>query len=94
MDQQFKRDGNNIFTTVTISFVQAILGCKAEVKALTKSIMLKIPAGTQPETKMRLKNQGLSVNGKAGDLFVTIKVDIPKTVSEKQIELLNQWDEK
>ena len=93
MDQQFKRDGNNIFTIVTITFVQAITGCKAEVKTLTKPVMLTIPAGTQPETKMRLKNLGLSVNGKAGDLFVTIKVDIPKSISEKQKELLKQWNE-
>ena len=92
MDQQFKRDGNNIFTTVIISFVEAINGCKVPVKTLTNSIMLSIPAGTQPETKMRLKNQGLSVTGKAGDLFVTIKVEIPQNITEKQKQLLEQWD--
>ena len=51
MDQQFKRDGNNIFTIVTITFVEAITGCKAEVKTLTKPVMLTIPAGTQPRQK-------------------------------------------
>ncbi len=93
MKQQYKRDGNNIFTDVTISFVDAIQGCKIPLKTLTKSIMLAVPSGTQPETIMRLKNQGLSVSGKSGDLFVTIKVEIPKGISEKQRELLKQWDE-
>lgn len=93
MSQQYKREGNNIFTTVTITFVDAIQGCKVPLKTLTKSIMLAIPSGTQPETIMRLKNQGLSVNGKSGDLFVTVKVDIPKDITEKQKQLLKQWDE-
>ncbi len=92
MNQQFKRDGNNIFTSITISFVEAILGCKKEIKALTKSFKLSVPAGTQPDTVMRLKNQGLSIDGKSGDLFVTIKIQIPNDISEKQKELLTKWD--
>ncbi len=92
MSQQFKRDGTNIFTTVTISFVDAINGCKMPLKTLTKSIMLTIPSGTQPETQMRLKNQGLTVDKKSGDLYVTVKVNIPQNISEKQKELLSQWD--
>jgi len=91
LKQQYKRDGNNIFTDVSISFVDATLGCKIPLKTLTKSIMLEVPSGTQPDTIMRLKNQGLSVIGKTGDLFVTIKVEIPKNISEKQRELLKQW---
>ena len=93
MSQQYKRDGNNIFTSVTISFVDAVLGCKIPLKTLTKSIMLAVPSGTQPETVMRLKKQGLSVDGKSGDLFVTVKVEIPNDITEKQKQILKQWDE-
>ena len=92
MDQQFKRDGNNIFTDVRISFIDAINGLKLPLKTLTQSIMLTIPAGTQPETIMRLKEKGLSVNGESGDMFVTIKVEIPNNITEKQKELLKQWN--
>ncbi len=92
MNQQYKRDGNNIHTSVKISFVDAIKGCRMPLKTLTKSIMLTIPSGTQPETILRLKNQGLSVNGKYGDLFVTIKVQIPTVLTDKQKQLLEEWD--
>lgn len=92
-DQNFKRDGNNIYTSVTISFIDAIKGTKVPVKTLTKNIMLTIPAGTQPGTKMRLKGQGLTVGGKVGDQFVEIQVEIPKTLTEKQKKFLDEWEE-
>lgn len=92
-DQNFERDGNDIHTTVDISFIDAIKGCKAKVKTLTKTIMLTIPPGTQPGTKMRLKGQGLSVGGNTGDQYVTINVTIPTTLTDKQKQLLDQWEE-
>jgi len=90
-DEQFRRDGNNIHTSVTISFKQAILGCKVNVKTLTKTVALTVPPGTQPGTKMRLKGQGLAVAGSQGDLYVEIKVEIPKTLTEEQRKMLEGW---
>ena len=91
-DQNFERKGNDVFTTVKISFVDAIRGTKTEVKTLTKTIALTVPPGTQPGTKMRLKGQGLAVGGKQGDLFVTIDVEIPKNLTDKQRKLLEDWE--
>ena len=91
-DKNFKRDGNNIYTSVTISFIEAIQGCKVKVKTLTKSIMLSVPSGTQPGTQLRLKGQGLAVGGQVGDQFVEVKVDIPKTLTDKQKKLLDEWN--
>lgn len=92
-DQNFKRDGNNIHTSVAISFKEAILGAKVQVKTLTKTIMLNIPAGTQPGTVLRLKGMGLSVGGQQGDQLVEVKVTIPTDISEAQRKLLEEWGE-
>ena len=91
-DQNFERNGNDVYTSVKISFVDAIRGAKVLVKTLTKQVTLSVPAGTQPGTKMRLKGQGLAVGGKQGDLFVTIDVEIPKNLTDKQRKLLEDWE--
>lgn len=91
-DQQFERKGNDVYTSTDISFKEAILGTKANVKTLTKTVALNIPAGTQPGAKLRLKGQGLAVGDSAGDLYVTVNVTIPKDISEKQKKLLEEWE--
>ena len=90
-NQKFKRDGNNIYTIIEISFAEAILGVKKEIKTLTKVVKVGIPAGTQPGTKLRLKGQGLAVDGKAGDLIVEINITIPKKITEEQKNMLQNW---
>ena len=90
-DQNFQRKGNDVYTSVTISFKQAILGCKVNVKTLTKTVTLTVPPGTQPGTRLRLKGQGLAVGNSQGDLYVEIKVKIPKTLTEEQRKMLEGW---
>lgn len=92
-EQNYKRVGNDIYTSTTITFKDAILGCKKEIKSLTKTVNLTIPPGTQPNTQMRLKGLGLAVNDIAGDLFVNIKVTIPENISDKQKDLLDKWED-
>jgi len=91
-DQKFDRKGNDIHTTVTIPFTQAILGGKVKVDTLAKKISLTVPPGTQPGMLMRLKGLGLSVGGKQGDQFVEIKVEIPKDLTDEQRKLLEGWE--
>lgn len=90
-DQQFRREGNDIYTSVAIDFTEAILGTKKKVKTLTGAVSVNIPAGTQPGTKLRLKGQGLKVGGRQGDLYVEVKVRIPTKLTEKQRKLLEEW---
>lgn len=92
-DQHFERKGNDIYTKVEIDFNEAILGCKREVKTLTKTISLTIPPGTQPGAKLRLKGLGLAVGDQTGDQYVEILVRIPKNITSKQRELLEKWGE-
>jgi len=91
--QEFERKGNDIFSSVEISFIEAIKGCKKQIKTLTKTIALTIPPGTQPGAKMRLKGMGLAVGKIQGDQYVEIKVNIPSTLTENQRKLLEDWEE-
>jgi DnaJ-class molecular chaperone len=92
-DQNFERKGNDVYTSVKVSFKEAILGAKKEVKTLTKTVSLNIPPGTQPGAMLRLKGLGLSVGGNTGDVYVRIDVTIPTTLTDKQRKLLEDWEE-
>ncbi|MFH1617415.1 MAG: molecular chaperone DnaJ [Candidatus Margulisiibacteriota bacterium] len=90
----FEREGSDLVTKKEISFVQASLGAEINVKTLTGSAKLKVPAGTQPNTTFKLKNQGLSQfqgRGK-GDLYVQVEIKTPTDLSSKQQELLREFE--
>jgi curved DNA-binding protein len=92
-DNRFERRGNDLHTTATVDVFTAILGGEAEVETLNGTIKLNIPAGTQPEQVFRLAGRGIphvkDKNNK-GDLYVKLKVQIPKYLSTKQRELLEE----
>lgn len=92
-DNRFERRSNDLNTTATISVFTAILGGEAEVETFDGKIKLGIPAGTQPDQVFRLAGRGMphvkNVKEK-GDLFVRVKVQIPKYLSAKQRELLEE----
>ncbi len=89
--QTYSRIGNDIYSAVTVPMKTAALGGKVMVDTLSKKIKLNIPAGTQPGAKLRLKGQGLSLGGKQGDQIVQIQVEIPKKLSKKQREALEEF---
>src|SRR5919106_389549 len=92
-DKRFERRGDDLHTTATVSVFTAILGGEAEVETLNGKVKLNIPPGTQPEQVFRLSGRGMphvkNPNEK-GDLFVRLKVQIPKYLSPKQRELLEE----
>ncbi len=90
-DQNFERKGNDVYTKVKVSFKDAILGTKVDVKTLTKNVSLTLKPGTQPGTLMRLKGLGLAVGKKTGDCYVRIDVEIPTTLTDEQRKLLEGW---
>jgi curved DNA-binding protein len=82
-----------LHTTATVNVFTAILGGEAEVETLDGKIKLNIPAGTQPEQVFRLAGRGMPHvrnSNEKGDLFVRLKVSIPKYLSSKQRELLDE----
>ena len=90
----FQRDGDNLYIEMPITFVQAALGAELDVPTLRKPVKYRFPEGTQPGQVFCIKGEGvqhLRGNGK-GDLYVTAVVEIPKKLTEKQKELLRQFD--
>jgi curved DNA-binding protein len=92
-DGKFERDGYNLTTTSTLSVFTLILGGEAEVETPTGKVKLNIPAGTQIDQVFRLGGRGmphLKDPKTKGDLYVKLKVQIPKQLSSKQRELLEE----
>jgi molecular chaperone DnaJ len=90
----FRREGDNIYCDVTIDFTQAILGVTLMVSTIDGRVRLKIPAGTQPGALLRLKERGIKKrDGNRGDQFVKVNVSLPKYITPKQRELLEQFKE-
>ena len=89
----FTRDGSNLIAEQRIPFSKACLGSDIKVKSLEgKDLKVKIPAGIQPQSKLRLKGHGLPTGktGGRGDLYVKIVVDVPKTLSNGQKKLIKE----
>jgi molecular chaperone DnaJ len=92
-DPEFKRDGTDIESEITISYLQAILGCRLEVKTVDGSEEIAIAPGTQPNTVLTLENRGVPKLGNAmlrGDHLITVKVAIPTRLSAEERELLEK----
>ncbi len=89
----FKRVGDDILSSVDISFAQAALGCKVEVETLDGKEEIKIKAGTQPNEKVTLKSRGMvQLNGyRRGDHVISINVKIPTRLSKEEITLLKKY---
>ncbi|MFA6594222.1 MAG: molecular chaperone DnaJ [Candidatus Buchananbacteria bacterium] len=89
---KFRRDGFNIYSAYHLSVKQAILGDKVEIETVDGSVNLKIPEGTQSQTKFKLPGKGvthLNARGR-GDQIVEVIVDIPKNLSRADKKLLEQ----
>jgi len=84
----FEVHGSDLHAEVSLSPAQAVLGAEASVRSLHGMLKLKIPAGSQPGQKMRLRGKGLPRRkGDPGDLIVTVQVQLPKSLSPDQREL-------
>ena len=92
-DPIFERDGNDLHTQVTIDAFKAMLGGEVEIKTLAGKVLLTIPAGTQADQVFRLAGRGMPLLKKPdtkGDLYVRVKVQIPRQLSSKQKSLLEE----
>lgn len=90
----FKRSGYDILIDIPITFVQAALGATIKVPTLNGIVEYDIPEGTQTNSRFRLRGKGIQkINSKdCGDLFVTVNIEVPKNLSDKQKALLREFD--
>lgn len=96
-DARFKREGDNLRTEASVDVFTALLGGEASVQTMKGRVSLTIPAGTQPDQVFRLSGRGmpkLKSPQSHGDLYVRVKVNIPKNLSERQKELLAEAAQK
>ncbi|ABB33755.1 chaperone DnaJ domain protein [Geobacter metallireducens RCH3] len=91
-DPHFTREGDDIVVERKIRFTDALLGASLDVPTLEGTKRIKIPAGIQPGTKIRLKGLGFPRMGKAGkgDLFVRIGVSVPESLTPEQKTLVEE----
>lgn len=90
----FKREEYDLHCEVPLTFTQAALGDEIEVPTLDGKISLKVPPGTQPETEFRLKGKGIKYVGREshGDLYVKVKLAVPKKINSRQKAILEEFD--
>lgn len=92
-NKDYEVEGSNLYKSVEINFIQAILGDEFELDHFDKTLKVKIPQGTQSGTVLRLKNKGLpDFNYSShGDLYLKVSVQIPTKVTTKQKEILLEY---
>lgn len=86
---EFQRQGDMLITKKIVSVWDAILGSSIEIKTLDgKTLNITVPPGTQPETMLSCKNEGLPNmrSRKRGNLMIKIQIDIPRNLNEVQLK--------
>jgi len=91
----FTRRGQDIYIEIPVSLTQAALGAEIDVPTLTKTVKHTIPEGTQPGDQFKIRGEGIPFirSERKGDLYVNIRVEVPRKLTDKQKELLRMFDE-
>lgn len=92
----FQRQGTTIFSTAPISYAQAALGGEVVLDTVDGKVIYEVKAGTQTDTKIRLKGKGVPVlhrEGSRGDQYVTLIVQTPERLNAEAKDLLRKFDE-
>jgi len=94
-DRFFRREGLDVICVVPINLAQALLGSRIKVKTLDgKRVVLKVPPGTQHGQKFRIPGQGIEKNGRRGDQYVEVHVEIPEHLTAEQAQAIKTFAEK
>ena len=93
-DRFFRREGIDLVSEVPINLAQAVLGTRIRVRTIDgKKVVLRIPPGTQPGRRFRIKGQGVERNGRWGDQLVHVDVTVPENLSVEQQEMMKKFAE-
>lgn len=90
---KFRREGNNLYTTVNLDLYTAILGGEINVDTFKGKVKLKVPSETQNGTKIKLKGKGFPVYKKEnqfGDLIITYNIKTPINLTDKEKKLFEE----
>lgn len=94
----FARDGNDIHIEKSIAFTQAVMGTSIDVPTIDGTMKrIKVPAGAQNGTKIRMKGYGApalrGTGSTKGDQYVKISIEVPRKITDKQLQLIKQLSE-
>jgi molecular chaperone DnaJ len=91
-DERFERDGEDLYTEVLVTYPQLVLGDTIEVPAVTGTVTLRIPQGTQSGQVLHLRGRGLPrVNASGtGDLHVRLQLWTPDSLTDEEAELMRR----
>ena len=82
---RFRREGDHLHITETVTAPEALLGTMRSIQnAYGQTIRVQVPPGTQPGERLRLRGQGVETEGGAGDLFVEVRVTVPRHLTPQQ----------
>jgi molecular chaperone DnaJ len=89
----FKRNGDDLYIEVPISFSQAAIGVEYDVSVMEEHVKVKIPPATQPETIFRIREHGFPKLGRKnrGDLYVKVNISVPKSMNDVQKRALFEY---
>jgi molecular chaperone DnaJ len=87
----FEREGEDLYCAIPISVTQASLGAEIQVATLEgKSIKVKVPPGIQNGKLLRIRDEGVPVSGRRGNLYIKMMVQIPAKLSKRGRELMEE----
>ena len=89
-NSNFKYEGLNVLLTIPITPPEAVLGTTINVPTSNGNVLMKIMPRTNSGQKYRLAGQGLTKDGNTGDMIVTVNIEIPQNLSDKEIKLYEQ----
>jgi DnaJ-class molecular chaperone len=87
----FKRAGKDIETELPISFIEALIGAEVPVPTLDGNVMLKIPAGVNNGSRLRIRGKGIASAKDPGDQIVELKIVMPKKVDPALANAVREW---
>lgn len=94
--RDYSRKGQDLYTTVNVPFITAVLGGEAEVRMPGgRKILCKIPKGTDAGKKIRIRGKGIhpeKSSAQPGDLYVTVQVQVPKDLTDAEIRKLREFE--
>ncbi|UXU75342.1 MULTISPECIES: DnaJ C-terminal domain-containing protein [unclassified Paracoccus (in: a-proteobacteria)] len=91
-DPNWRRDGDDVETTLPITLDEAILGGKVEAPTIDGPVMLTIPRGASSGQKLRLKGRGIrGEGGRRGDQHVVLKIVMPPRIDDELAQFIAEW---
>ena len=86
----FKFDNGGLHVEVPVTPWEAALGAKVDVPTLDGSVNMTVPPNTQGGKRFRLRGKGLRIGGEQGDLYATVRITVPPSLTPKERELFQE----